>query len=59
VQVLKSASVCEIAGLVPAPEQKLSATVLPSDCVQETLRVWMALAEQLFDEALQLPGVQL
>jgi hypothetical protein len=39
VQVLKSASVCKVAGLVPTLEHRPSATVLPSDWVQVTLRV--------------------
>jgi hypothetical protein len=43
---------------VPAPEQRPSATVVPSDWAQLTLRVWVALEEHVFEEADQLPEVQ-
>jgi hypothetical protein len=32
---------------VPAPEQKLLATVVPSDCKHETVRDSVAVAEQV------------
>jgi hypothetical protein len=38
---------------VPAPEQKLLATVVPSDCKQDTVRVSEAVAEHVEDGALQ------
>jgi hypothetical protein len=60
VQVLKSAIVCVVAGAVPAlATHRLLSTVVPSDCVQESVRVWMAVEEQVLEDALQALGTQL
>jgi hypothetical protein len=56
VQVLKSATVWLVTGSVPL--QKLLATVAPSLRVQVTVRVWVAVASQVLEEADQLPGIQ-
>jgi hypothetical protein len=48
-----------VAGFAPKAAQPLSEIVVPSDCKQVTLRVSVALVEQLDDGALQSPIDQL
>lgn len=59
VQPVRFDTVWLVAGSAPAPEQKELSTVVPSDCVQVTLRVSMAVVEQLLESALQEPVLQL
>jgi hypothetical protein len=58
-QLLKSASVWIVAGSVESAVQFELSTVVPSERVQETLRVCVAVLEQVFEEALHAPVVQL
>jgi hypothetical protein len=48
-----------VAGSAPAPLQNELATVVPSDCRQVTLRVSVAVGEQVELGADQLPADQL
>jgi hypothetical protein len=59
VQPLKSGPICELAGLSPAEAQLASLTVIPSERRHETLRVSVAVAEQLLFSAPKLPALQL
>jgi hypothetical protein len=59
VQPVRSETVWLVAGWTPAPEQKALATVLPSDCVQVTVRVSVATVEQVLESADQDPVLQL
>jgi hypothetical protein len=58
VQPVKSETVWLATGMVPAPAHRELATVVPSDWVQETLRVSVAALEQVLESALQEPVVQ-
>ncbi len=44
------------AGCVPAPEHRPFATVVPSDCRQETVRDWVSLEEQVLVSLPQVPA---
>jgi hypothetical protein len=59
VQPVRTERVCEVAGFAPAPEQRPSATVVPSDCSQVTERVSVAAVEQEDDGADQAEVCQL
>jgi hypothetical protein len=58
VQPLKSLTVCIVAGAVPALAQKLASTVEPSDCKQLTVRVCVAMLEQVSLEGPKAPAFQ-
>lgn len=57
-QPVKSATLWLVAGAVPASTQKLSATGVPSDWVQVTVRVSLAAVLQVEEGADQLPALQ-
>ena len=58
-QPVKDETDCEVAGSDPAPAHRLLSTVLPSDCRQVTLRVSVAVVEQVDDGADHEPADQL